>query len=169
MSITIPKPGEILPTIAKTKAPIWVIAAVIIAQYAIGQIGNVPEPSCSLTVHNPHYSSSMRRNSQIDSIKVDITSNCTQPQVFTEVTAQIEQVADGDVSVHVFQLARQGAIPSDPLVAEFKNLWMPCQKGKIATFIGTAHGYVHLKSGKVLPVSGSSKKYHPEPCRITAN
>jgi len=130
MSISIPKPGEILPTIVKTKAPIWVIAAVIVAQYAIGQIGNIPEPSCSLTVHNPHYSSSMRRISKIDSIKVDITSKCTQPQVFTEVTAQIEQVVDGVV---------------------------------------TAHGYAHLKSGKVVPVSGSSKKYHPEPCRITAN
>lgn len=169
MSITIPKPGDILPTIVKTRAPIWVIAAVIVAQYAIGQIGNIPDPSCSLTVHNPHYSSSMRMNSKIDSIKVNITSECTQPQVFTEVTAHIEQVVDGDVTVHVFQLARQGAIPADPLVAEFKNLWMPCQKGKVAEFIGTAHGYVHLKSGKVVPVSGSSKKYHPEPCRITAN
>lgn len=164
-----PNPKPLLTTIIKAKAPIWLIAAAFAAQIAIMEFNNSREPSCSLKVHNPHYSTSMNRNLKTDSIKLNITSECNQPQLFTEISSQIQQIDNGKVSIFTFNLARQGSSSTNKLVAEFKNLWKPCKRGSSVELIGSAKGYVHLLNGKSVQVSGSSEKYHPESCRITAD
>jgi hypothetical protein len=162
----LPSPKPLISILVKPVLPTWVLVAALAAQYAITSIGSPPKPDCTLKVHYPHYSTSMERRESVDSIKVNITSECTVPQEFTEVTAQITEVVNGVTADYPFESVRQNADPENSHNASFKNLWKACTKGSESLYIGSAHGFVRLKSGEEIKVSNSSGKYHPEKCRI---
>ncbi len=162
----LPSPKPLIPILVKPVLPAWVLVAALAAQYAIIAIGSPPKPDCTLKVHYPHYSTSMDRRESVDSIKVNITSECTAPQAFTEITAQITEVVNGVTADYLFESVRQNADPENSHNASFKNLWKACTKGSESLYIGSAHGFVRLKSGEEIKVSNSSGKYHPENCRI---
>ena len=163
----LPHPKPLIPILVKPVLPAWVLIAALAAQYAVIAIGSPSKPDCTLKVHYPHYSTSMDKRASVDSIKVNITSECTVPQVFTEVTAQITEVVNGVTTEYPFEAVRQNADPANTHNASFKNLWKACKKGAESLYAGSAHGFVHLKSGEEIELSDSSGKYHPENCRIT--
>lgn len=82
------------------------------------------------------------------------------------IIAQITEVVNGVTADYLFESVRQNADPENSHNASFKNLWKACTKGSESLYIGSAHGFVHLKSGEEIKVSNSSGKYHPENCRI---
>jgi hypothetical protein len=162
----LPSPKPLIPLFVKPIVPAWVLVAALAAQYTVIAIVGPSKPECTLKVHYPHYSTSMDKRKNVDSIKVNITSECTKPQAFTEITAQITEVVNGVATDHPFQPVRQYADTANSHNASFKNLWKACKRGAETLLVGSAHGFVRLKSGEEIKVSGSSGKYHPEKCRI---
>jgi hypothetical protein len=166
MSLTIPKP--LIPIFTKPMTPPWVFALILATQLTINHIDNGEHPSCTLNVHYPHYSTSMDNRENIDSIKVNIDSECTAPQRFTEITTEITALAEGKVTKFSFQPIRQNADPTNVYAAFFKNLWKPCTKGNNTLYLASAYGYVRLTTGEEIKVSSTSGKYHPVKCQIAA-
>jgi hypothetical protein len=55
-----------------------------------------------------------------------------------------------------------------PSEASFRNLFTECKFGDAAAYMGSAEGYVMLKDGKKVNVTGNSGKYEVANCSIGA-
>ena len=165
MTITIPKP--IKPILKIPKVPGWFLIAALVAQYAIMNSSNVVEPSCELKVQWPHYSESLAK-SQINAIKLNATSKCTEVQEYTEINAVIRMRINGVTTNIPFDSVRQLRDPRNPKSANFRSIWRKCTLGLKASYQGEASGIVQLQSGLRIKVSDISGNFLPDNCRITA-
>ena len=165
MTITIPKPTK--PSLKIPKVPGWFFIAALVAQYAIMNSVGTGEPICTLTVQWPHYSESLAK-SQIDAVKLNATSKCSEPQEYTEINPVIRMRVAGVTSSIKFDSVRQLRDPNNPNKANFRSIWKRCMPGLVAWYQGEASGTVKLRSGVLIEVSDISGNYLPDNCRITA-
>lgn len=170
MSITIPKPGEILPTIVKARVPGWVLVAAVVAQFAINQATQPHEPSCKIDVQRVHQSTHSREFQNVSEAKVKISTDCTAPQKLTKLDVSIvEELPDGSFRVvKRFIDATQRPELNNPKYTLFENLTVPCNGKGNAMYAGRAEGFVEFPNGSTFPVESKLKKPFPVPCRISA-
>lgn len=165
MSITIPKPPK--PILKIPKVPGWLFIAALVTQYAIMNSSSINKPSCTLNVQLPHYSESLAR-SQIDAIKLNATSECTEPQEYTKIDAVIRMKVNEVRTSFRFDSVKQLRDPHNPNNANFRSIWRKCTLCLTATYQGEASGIVKLQSGATIKVSDISGNYRADGCRITA-
>jgi len=165
MTITIPKPPK--PFLTIPKVPGWLFIAALVAQYAILNSSGTNNPSCTLTVQWPHYSKSLAK-SQINAIKLNATSKCTEAQEFTQIDTVIRMKVNGVISNIRFDSVKALRNPLDPKSANFRSLWEKCTLGLAAEYHGEASGIVQLQSGVRIKVADISGNYLPDNCRIRA-
>lgn len=164
MPITIPKPILLLP-----KVPSVVVVGLLAAQFLIFHNGEDPESKCTLKVEQPHYSTSLKESQNVDAIKLNITSTCNVPQSYTKVNASIQKIENNrEVTVRTFLSRTAGSSPKFSKTAVFRNIFATCAHGIKIAYRGTAEGYVLLKNGQKIAVSGSSGKYEAANCSIGA-
>lgn len=167
-------PIKILKIIPKSffttpKIPSAAAVALMIAELAILNHFNAPEPSCTLNVERPHYSTSLKETRDIDAIKLNITSKCNVAQDYTEIVPSIEKIEDGrQLVAHNFGLERRDSHKNNPRVAEFQDLYVLCRLGKSMSYSGLAKGIVYLKGGRTVPVQGDSGLFKATNCAIGA-
>ena len=163
MTITIPQPTE--PSLKIPKVPGWLFIAALAVQFVVLNGNKGEAPVCNLIVHWPHYSTYNFKVSKIDTVKVNITSECNVPQRFTVITANIwDDSGKKKVGVKLFPNVRALADNNDPNTALFKNLFTACTKGVAARYSASAKGKVTLASGVTLPVQGVTTKINSIPC-----
>ena len=164
MPITIPKSILLAP-----KIPSIAVVGLMLAQFVVFNIVNNPEPTCTLKVERPHHSTSIKERLGIDAIKLNITSECTAPQEYTVITAQIQMLENNrEIIVSKFLSRKATAISKSSGTAVFKNLFTKCEFGDESSYRGSAKGYVRIKGGKEIRVEGNSGKYEPKNCAIGA-
>jgi hypothetical protein len=164
MPITIPKSILLAP-----KIPSIAVVGLMLAQFVVFNIVNNPEPTCTLVVERPHHSTSIKERQNLDSIKLNITSKCTAPQEYTRVTARIQKLQNNrEVTASSFLSKTANSTARVPSEASFRNLFTECKFGDAAAYRGSAEGYVMLKDGKKVNVTGNSGKYEVANCFIGA-
>lgn len=164
MPITIPKPILLMP-----KVPSLLVVGLLAAQFLVLQVTQSPEPSCSLNIERPHYSTSLSEDQNLDAIKLNITSTCNVPQKFTQVNAYIQKIQNNrEVTAYSFENRRRSSTVKAPNVVSFKDLFAACRKGSPTSYRGVARGYVYLESGKKLTVKGDSGKFEAVGCLLGA-
>jgi len=164
MPITIPKPILLMP-----KFPSFAVVILLAAQFLLLQIGDSPEPKCTLKVEIPHYSTSLKEKRNIDAIKLNVTSTCNVPQKYTEIDLSIQKI-DGNRQrmAYDFGSVRKRSLENYPRVAQFRNLYTLCQLGIAIPYSGLAKGFVYLANGEKYPVEGSSGEFKAAKCAIGA-
>ena len=164
MSITFPKPKLLGP-----KIPSLVVAGLLAAQFLLFGGSHSPDPKCTLTVERPHHSTYLKEFKNIDAIKLNISSSCNVPQLFTEITSRIQKIANNrELTGHNFRVARVSSDSKNSHNVFFKDLFVDCKFGRSVQYLGIAEGYVQLRNGQKYPVSGSSSKFVAVPCEISA-
>jgi hypothetical protein len=126
MSITFPKPKLLGPGI-----PSLIVAGLLLAQFALFGGGDNPDPKCTLIVERPHHSTYLKEFRKIDAIKLNISSECNVPQLFTEITSKIQKIAKNrELTAHAFKVTRVQSDSKNSQVAVFKDLFVNCKLGK---------------------------------------
>mgnify|MGYP000069396680 CR=1 FL=1 len=160
-----PKPTQILTTLIKARVPVWVLAGAIIAQAAIAAIDKPTEPVCFLKLERLHHSTSVYKKTGKDAIKLNVTSECTDVQRYTQLTAEIYSLRNGsDVNIYSSEPTLQIADKKNHREAYFLNFWVGCSKGTTEMYRGSASGSATLQDGRVIPVSGNTGKYLTVKC-----
>ena len=167
MSFTLPKP--LIPILTKPIVPGWLLVAALVAQYALFNVGSSSESTCALQFQNIHYSTSVKRNLNKESIKLNVTSICKSRQIETTLNAQIFTLRNGKpILIYNSVTTLQKASSKDPNEAEFLEFWTRCESGSERKYMGSATGEVRLANGKTIPVSGSTGKFLPVLCGFKA-
>lgn len=167
MSLTIPKP--LIPIFTKPMTPPWVLALVIVSQFAFSQTGNDSKPTCYLKFERLHYSTSVKRSLGLDAIKLNVKSICTAPQQSTQLTASMQILVNGQPSnFYTSSLTTTKSGIKDPNEAEFLDFWEPCEKGQSLIIKAGAHGVVLLKNGAEVPISDYTGKFSTVLCDFPA-
>lgn len=167
MSLTIPKP--LIPIFTKPMTPPWVLALIIASQLVFSQTGNDPRPTCHLKFERIHHSTSVNERNGKDAIKLNVTSECTQEQIQTQLTSRIYSIRNGkEILIYSSNPINQLADKRDRRKAYFLDFWVECKKGAIEMYRGNAEGVASLKDGSKLSVSGDTKKYLAVKCESKA-
>ena len=167
MTITVPKP--IITPVIKPFVPNIIGVGILAAQLLVMSVGNGNEPHCKLMVEIPHYSTSMKRDLDADSIKLNITSECTVPQKETTLSGHIYMAKSGqEVTAYKFRNETRNSDPKNSMKARFLNLYAICVFGQPVRYRGDASGFAILKNGSRVPINASSKISLPEGCVIQA-
>ena len=151
------------------KVPGVLVIGLLAAQFLLFQIGDGPEPKCTVNVERPHHSTNLKESQNVDAIKLNITSTCNVPQNYTRVTARIQKIENNrEVVAHNFPSRVAASTPKSPETAVFKNIFINCVPGVEVTYKGFAMGYVLLKNGEKIKVAGTSGNYEATDCEIGA-
>lgn len=165
----LPRPAPILPKLIKARVPVWVLAAVIIAQAAINTVGKPDEPMCSLKLERLHHSTSVNEKTGKDAIKLNITTECTSEQLKTQLTVEILTLRNGrEVSIYTSDPAIQIADKKNRKKAIFLDFWVECIPGRTELYRGIANGIATLQDGRNIPVSGNTGNYLAVKCQSKA-
>ena len=164
-----PKPPKLIPILTKPAVPVWVLIAAIAAQYAITTIGSLEDASCFLNIERIHHSTSVNERRGKDAIKLNITSECSQEQIQTQLTSRIYSIRNGkEILIYNSNPTNQLADKKDRRKAYFLDFWVECTKGAKELYRGSADGVVSLRGGKKLFVSGNTGKYLAVMCESKA-
>jgi hypothetical protein len=168
--MSILKPRPIIPLLIKPIVPAWVLIAAIAAQYAITAVTKSPGPECTINVQQIHESTYSRKFTKLKEVKLKISTACNSPQNFTSLDASIEEVTYGKPNKVVKRFIKvvQFADPTNQNVVLIENLTASCLTNENVNYLGAASGEVHLKDGRVIPVSGSSNEPRRLKCQISA-
>lgn len=163
-------PKPLIPKIIRARVPVWVLAGALVAQYAITIATEQNDPNCRINVQRVHQSTYSLEFQKLSEAKLKITTRCDVPQTFTSLTAKFEEVipSNKNVLIKVFRNIIARPIPGQENYVSIENLTVPCNGKGYAEYVGTAHGEVHLKDGRTVPVSGQSDKPKLINCRISA-
>lgn len=149
--------------------PVWVLIAAMAAQYAITTIDRPEDISCFLKFERIHHSTSVNERIGKDAIKLNITSECTQEQIQTQLTSRIYSIRNGEETlIYSSNPTNQLADKKDQRKAYFLDFWVECEKGATEMYRGSAEGEVALKDGRKLSVSGNTRKYLTVKCESKA-
>jgi hypothetical protein len=164
MPLTIPKPILLMP-----KVPGLLVIGLLAVQYLLFQSGNGPEPKCTVNVERPHHSTSLKESQNVHAIKLNITSRCNVPQIYTKVTSRIQKIENNrEVVAQKFPSRVAASTAKSPETAVFKNIFINCVPGVEVAYKGFAKGYVLLKNGEKIKVVGTSGNYEATDCEIGA-
>jgi hypothetical protein len=120
-------------------------------------------------VERPHHSTYLKEFKKIDAIKLNISSFCTVPQLYTQITSRIQKIENNrEVTAHAFGVTRVSSDSKTTYAVQFRNLFVNCRFGRSVQYLGIAEGYVLLRNGQKYPVSGSSSIFVAAPCEIGA-
>lgn len=154
-----PSPTTLIPKLVRAKVPVWLVAAIVVADIVAVQVGKQNEPACVLIYQTPHYSTSVQEKDQRDAIKFNVTSSCTENQAHTDLKVTISSVSGGVQKLMLNSpIVRQAASKKDRRMAHFLEFWVPCTRGQVMNYLSNAQGNVLLQSGKRIPVSKSIEK-----------
>lgn len=154
-----PKPANLISKLVRAKVPAWLLAAIVVVDLVAVQVGAQNEPTCELLYQLPHYSTSIQEKIQLDAIKFNISSSCSENQSHTELKVSISSVSAGLPNVlFTSSLVRQDASKKDRTKAHFLEFWVPCTRGKVVAYLSDSKGSALLQSGKRIPVSKSIEK-----------
>ena len=166
-----PNPEKIIPKIIKAKVvPVWAIAAIVAAQIAMNVASQSNNPLCTIDVQDVHESRHSQRINQLSEAKVKVATECDVAQENTSLTVVIYEEIAGSKSkiIKVFTDIIAKPDPKKPNYVLIKNITTPCDLPGTAKYLARAYGRVHLKDGRIEPVSGKSKISEPLECRIGA-
>lgn len=168
--MSILKPRPFIPLLIRPIVPAWVLIAALAAQYAITAVTKPSDPECTINVQQVHESTYSRKFTKAQEAKLKISTACNSPQSFTLLDASIEEVTDGNSNkvLKRFINVVQFPDPTNQNVVLIENLTAACLTNKSVNYSGTASGEVHLKDGRVIPVSGSSNEPRLLKCQISA-
>ena len=167
MTITIPRP--IIKPIIKPFVPNIIGVGILAAQLFAMAVGNGNEPHCKLIVEIPHHSTSMKRDLNVDAIKLNVTSECSVPQTETTLSGHIYMMKNGqEITAHSFRNISRKSDPKNSLKVRFLNLYARCVYAEPVTYRGDASGFAYLENGSRVPLNGDSKISLPEACVIQA-
>lgn len=150
--------------------PVWAIAAIVAAQIAMNVASQSNNPICTIDVQDVHESSHSQRINQLSEAKVKVATKCDVAQENTSLTVVIYEDITGSKSKVVKVITDIVATPDlkNPNYVLIKNITTPCDLPGTAKYLARAYGQVHLKDGRIEPVSGKSKISEPLECRIGA-
>ncbi len=165
-----PKPVPILPKLVKAKVPVWVLAAALAAQAAINIIGKSSDPECKINVQRVHSSTHSSEFKKLSEVKLKVSTECAVAQSQTVVRAEIEEIiaTNKDKIVKTFPIVIGRPRAESPGYVLIANLTAACNDPGNAKYLGRADAEVHLVDGRVIKVSGVSKKPNIVGCRISA-
>jgi hypothetical protein len=163
------KPRPLIPILIKPVIPAWVLIGAMAAQYAITTMGRPEDISCFLKLERIHHSTSVNEKNGKDAVKLNITSECSQEQIQTQLTSGIYSIRNGkEILIYNSNPTNQLANKNDRRKAYFLDFWVECKKGATEMYRGSAAGVVTLKDGKKLSVSGNTGKYLAVICESKA-
>jgi hypothetical protein len=118
-------------------------------------------------VHTSTYSSEFKKLSEV---KLKISTKCVVAQSQTVVRAEIKEItADKkEKIVRIFPVVVGKPNSTSPDFVLIENLTAPCNNVGRAEYLGQADAVVHLVDGRVVEISGVSKKSNIVGCRISA-
>lgn len=158
-----------MPIFTKPMTPPWVLALVIVSQLAFSQIGSDTAPTCNLKFERIHHSTSVNERNGKDAIKLNITSECTQEQIQTQLTSRIYSIRnEKEVLIYNSNPTNQLADKKDRRKAYFLDFWVECKNGATEMYRGSAEGIVFLKDGRKLSVSDNTGNYYAVLCESKA-
>jgi hypothetical protein len=165
-----PKPVPILPKLVKARVPVWVLAAALAAQAAITIIGKPSDPECKINVQRVHTSTHSSEFKKLSEVKLKVSTECVIAQSQTLVRAEIEEITatSKEKIVKTFPIVIGRPRAESPGYVLIENLTAPCNEPGNAEYLGRADAEVHLVDGRVIKVSGVSKKPNIVGCRISA-
>lgn len=165
-----PKPAPILLTLIKARVPVWVLAAAVVAQAAITVIGKPSDPACKINVQRVHSSTHSSEFKKLSEVKLKVSTECAIAQSQTVVRAEIEEIiaTNKNKIVKTFPIRIGRPRAESPCYVLIANLTAPCNDPGNAKYLGRADAEVHLVDGRVIKVSGVSKKPNIVGCRISA-
>jgi hypothetical protein len=166
----LPRPAPILPKLIKARVPVWVLAAAIVAQATINAIGKPTDPECKINVQRVHASTHSSEFKKLSEVKLKISTECVIAQSQTVVRARIEEVIANNEEkvVKTFPIVIGRPRAESPDFVLIENLTAPCNGLGTAEYLGRADAEVYLVDGRVIKVSGASKKSNVVGCRISA-
>ncbi len=164
-----PNPKPLIPLIIKARVPGWLLVAAIVAQYAITAAKRPEEPSCLLNLERVHHSTSVNERVGKDAVKLNITSECTQEQIQTQLSTKIFSLRNGkEVTIYHSDPTVQFADKRDGRKAYFLDFWVECKRGSVEMYRGSAEGIALLKNNWQLQVSGNTGNYLAVKCESKA-
>lgn len=165
-----PNPKPLIPLIIKARVPGWLLVAALAAQYAIMANDGSSKPACTMNVQEVHISTYAKEFQKFEEAKLKISTTCDSPQNYTSLNASIEEVMEGRSNkvLKRFVKVERRPDPTSPNFVLIENLTTPCINIKSVNYEGRASGQVHLMDGRVVPVSGFSKKPRLLDCQISA-
>jgi hypothetical protein len=164
MSITFP-----VRQILKIKVPGVLALAILAGQLALTGLPPKDHSLCTLKVERPHTSTYSKERKNIDVLKLNITSECEVEQKYTILNADIQAISGNtQITAHRFNAELRTGVGKGRREARFRNLLVNCASLKSTLYLGRASGEVHLANGKVEKVSGDSKNFFSEDCKIDA-
>jgi hypothetical protein len=165
-----PKPVPKLPTLIKARVPVWVLAAAIVAQAAITVIGKPSDPACKINVQRVHSSTYSSEIKKLSEVKVKVSTECVIAQSHTVFRAEIEEITANNKEkiVKIFPIVIGRPRAESPDFVLIENLTAPCNDPGKAEYRGRVDAEVHLVDGRVIKISGASKKSNIVGCRISA-
>ena len=167
--MSLQKPHPLYSILIKPVVPAWLLIAAMAAQYAITTIGGPEDISCFLKLERIHHSTSVNERNGKDALKLNITSECTQEQIQTQLSSRIYSIRNGkEILIYKSNQTIQFANKRDKRKAYFLDFWIECKKGATEMYRGSAEGVVSLKDGKRLSVSGNTGKYLAVICESKA-
>lgn len=164
MTITIPG-KEIL----RLKVPGVLALALLAGELLITNTPHGDHHFCKIKVEQPHTSTFIKERKNIDVLKLNITTECEVPQKYTILNANIQAIMGKEqITAHEFKSELRTAFGKDKREARFRDLQVSCVSLENTMYLGQASGEVHLANGNIEKVSGNSKEFVGEDCKIDA-
>lgn len=125
--------------------------------------------SCVLNVDYAHISTYAYENDGEKKLKIKAKTECNRPQEYSTVAMTFYEVKlVGKTEVRRFDPLKVLADKRRPENAYFESFEEFCLSNVTHKYLGKATGKVRMKSGKLIKVSGKSKKSISVPCWIGA-
>jgi len=125
--------------------------------------------SCVLNVDYAHISTYAYENDGEKKLKIKANTECNRPQEYSTVAMTFYEVKlVGKTEVRRFDSLKVLADKRRPENAYFESFEEFCLSNVTHKYVGKATGKVRMKSGKLIKVSGKSKKSISVPCWIGA-
>ena len=165
-----PNPKPLIPKLIKARVPVWLLVGALAVQYVVNTAIEQNNPNCRINVQRVHQSTYSLEYQKLSEVKLKISTECDEPQAFTTLTAEFEELSPSNnkMVVKVIKNIVARPNPSQENYVLIENLTVPCNEKGHAEYSGIAFGKVHLKKGGIESVSGRSDKPNLINCRISA-
>ena len=164
MSISLP-----LKQVFKFKVPGVLALAIFAGEFLVNELPKVKEPLCKIDVERPHTSTYLKQRKNLEILKLNVTTECTVPQEFTILNADIQAIVD-NVQISVQRFDNELRVPDEKgrFKAKYRDLQVDCDSLEPTMYFGQAQAEIHLKNGEVEKLSGDSQYFVSQDCKIDA-
>lgn len=125
--------------------------------------------TCVLKVDYAHISTYAFENDGAKKLKIKANTECNRPQEYSKIAMTFYEIKlVGKTEARSFEPLIVQADKKSPENAYFESFEVFCINNVAHKYIGKATGGVRMKSGRLIKVSGKSKKSISVPCWIGA-